>query len=259
MTNLVNVFSETNVSVRTVVDAIGEVWFSCVDVALAVGYDNPKNALSRLMPDRKELSEIELVPKMVPVELSSIFGAQWKQAKVINLEGVNDFLMDSGKPKAKAFRKWVTGTVLPSIQKTGKYEMQPATPESELNLSDEQVAIMLLNSIREKNTLAEQMGLLNWFTQAQIRYSNDWYGARKANIDLNHISHKLGYEVRTRAVMSSADIHNPTNMYHVEVFRAYAKNHGKTLNLPRESQLWNLRQKHLLQLATANVPSNQLN
>ena len=34
-------------------------WFSCTDVAKAVGYENAQNAVSTLMVDRKELSEIE--------------------------------------------------------------------------------------------------------------------------------------------------------------------------------------------------------
>lgn len=59
---LAKVFTDTNVSVRTVVDAVGEVWFGCTDVAKAVGYENAANAVSTLMLDRKELSEIEPPP-----------------------------------------------------------------------------------------------------------------------------------------------------------------------------------------------------
>ena len=59
MQDLAGVFAETNVSVRTVLDAVGDVWFSCTDVAKAVGYSDAQSAVSALMPDRKELSEIE--------------------------------------------------------------------------------------------------------------------------------------------------------------------------------------------------------
>lgn len=102
MQDLASVFADTNVSVRTVLDAVGDVWFSCTDVAKAVGYADAPAAVTSLMPDRKELSEIEPPEKIRGVGFSGVFGNQWKQAKVINLEMLNDFLMDSGKPAAKA-------------------------------------------------------------------------------------------------------------------------------------------------------------
>lgn len=258
MNTLAQVFAGTNVSVRTVADAVGEVWFSCTDVAKAVGYADAQSAVSSLMPDRKDLSEIEPPESFRGVGFSAIFGHQWKQAKVINLEMLNDFLMDSGKPQAKAFRKWVTGTVLPSIQKTGSFSMESrgSTETNYFDLTDEQVALMLLQNVREKNLLAEQMGLLNWYTQAQIRAANLWYGSRKAHKDLNYISEALGYEVRIRAAITSADIHNPTNMYHVEVFKNYAMRMGHRLVLPEGSTVWQLKQRHMLQLTSSNALGN---
>ena len=258
MNTLAQVFADTNVSVRTVIDADGEVWFGCTDVAKAVGYENAHAAVQSLMPDRKDLGEIEPYQSTGRVGFSAIFGHQWKQAKVINLEMLNDFLMDSGKPQAKAFRKWVTGTVLPSIQKTGSFSMDSKshTEPNYFDLTDEQVALMLLQNVREKNLLAEQMGLLNWYTQAQIREANPWYGSRKAHKDLNYISEAMGYEVRIRAAITSADIHNPTNMYHVEVFKNYAMRMGRRLVLPEGSTVWQLKQRHMLQLVASNALGN---
>lgn len=149
MNTLAQVFAGTNVSVRTVTDADGEVWFSCTDVARAVGYSDTKQAVAALMPDRKELGEISRGVSLPPLDFSAIFGNNWRQAKVINLEMLNDFLMDSGKPQAKAFRKWVTGTVLPSIQKTGSYSVHPQ-PQAEQQFvmpTEEQIALMLLNNM----------------------------------------------------------------------------------------------------------------
>lgn len=44
-----------------------------------------------------------------------------QMANFINEDGLYDVILDSRKPQAKAFRKWVTGEVLPSIRKTGGY------------------------------------------------------------------------------------------------------------------------------------------
>ncbi len=39
----------------------------------------------------------------------------------VNEDGLYDVILDSRKPEAKKFRKWVTSEVLPSIRKTGGY------------------------------------------------------------------------------------------------------------------------------------------
>lgn len=42
-------------------------------------------------------------------------------ANFVNEDGLYDVILDSRKPEAKQFRKWVTSEVLPSIRKTGGY------------------------------------------------------------------------------------------------------------------------------------------
>lgn len=45
----------------------------------------------------------------------------------VNEDGLYDVILDSRKPEARAFRKWITSEVLPSIRKTGGY--MAATPD----------------------------------------------------------------------------------------------------------------------------------
>lgn len=54
-----------------------------------------------------------------------------QQALFVNEDGLYDVILDSRKPEAKQFRKWVTSEVLPTIRKTGGYlaTMQEDTPE----------------------------------------------------------------------------------------------------------------------------------
>lgn len=47
-----------------------------------------------------------------------------QNANFITEDGLYDVILDSRKPQAKAFRKWITGEVLPSIRKTGSYSVQ---------------------------------------------------------------------------------------------------------------------------------------
>ena len=47
-----------------------------------------------------------------------------QQTLFVNEDGLYDVIFDSRKPEAKAFRKWVTSEVLPSIRKTGSYTVK---------------------------------------------------------------------------------------------------------------------------------------
>ena len=44
-----------------------------------------------------------------------------QHALFVNEDGLYDVILDSRKPEAKAFRKWITSEVLPSIRKSGGY------------------------------------------------------------------------------------------------------------------------------------------
>ena len=44
-----------------------------------------------------------------------------RQTTIISKSGLYSLILSSRKPKAKAFKRWITGTVLPSIRKHGGY------------------------------------------------------------------------------------------------------------------------------------------
>ena len=53
----------------------------------------------------------------------------------VNEFGLYSLIFTSRKPEAKRFRKWVTGTVLPEIRKTGSYQ----GPGGYIGLKDDEV------------------------------------------------------------------------------------------------------------------------
>ena len=69
-----------------------------------------------------------------------------QQATFITEDGLYDVILDSRKPEAKAFRKWVTSEVLPSIRKTGSYSIK--------NLSRKELALMVIQAEEENERLA---------------------------------------------------------------------------------------------------------
>lgn len=99
---------EANVNIRTeVID--NEPWFVAKDVCEALGIYKHRDALLRLDEDEKGR----------PVIVDTLGGKQ--EMTSINESGMYNLIFQSRKPEAKAFRKWVTNVVLPSIRRTGSY------------------------------------------------------------------------------------------------------------------------------------------
>lgn len=106
-----------NVSVRTKVIA-GEPWFVGKDVCNLLGIVNHKDSLSRLDDDERR-----------GVGIAGPLGGN-QQVTCINESGLHHLIFISRKPEAKAIRRRVTGTVLPSIRRTGSYSVSGERPES---------------------------------------------------------------------------------------------------------------------------------
>lgn len=90
-----------------------EPWFVGKDVAVALGYESPRAAVSKKVdPEDKGVSEME-TPS----------GKQ--QMTIINESGLYALIFGSKLESAKRFKHWVTHEVLPAIRKTGSYSIIP--------------------------------------------------------------------------------------------------------------------------------------
>lgn len=108
---------ETSVNLRTKV--IGnEPWFIAQDICSILGLNNITKALAALDFDEKR-----------GVTISNAVGNN-QEVRAINESGLYHLIFISRKPEAKAIRRWVTGTVLPSIRRTGSYSISNNRPES---------------------------------------------------------------------------------------------------------------------------------
>lgn len=111
-----------NVSVRTkVID--GEPWFVAKDVCMMLGIQNSRDTLAKVLDDDEAGVAIIYTRSSNGVE-------QNREVGIINESGLYHLIFISRKPEAKAIRRWVTGTVLPSIRRTGSYSVSGERPES---------------------------------------------------------------------------------------------------------------------------------
>lgn len=100
----------------------GEPWFVGKDIAEALGYKKPANALAAHVDDEDK----QFV--MISQGTEPRNGALSPESKttIINESGLYSLMLKSKLPGAKKFKRWVTSEVLPSIRKTGAYSMPAA-------------------------------------------------------------------------------------------------------------------------------------
>lgn len=83
-----------------------------------------------------------------------------QMANFVNEDGLYDVILDSRKPEAKAFRKWVTSEVLPSIRKTGSYGVPQTFGEALMLAAKQQMEIEEMQRNIEARKAEEQRLLI---------------------------------------------------------------------------------------------------
>ena len=93
-----------------VMDQGGSPWFVAQDVCSCLEIGNHSQAVSRLDEDEKGVTISD-----------TLGGAQ--EVSIISESGLYALIFKSRKPAAKRFRKWVTADVLPTLRRTGRYDL----------------------------------------------------------------------------------------------------------------------------------------
>lgn len=100
-------------------------WFVGYDVAKALGYVKPRNAVSVHVDDEDKNTAL--------IQGAIQGGTQGNpNMTIINESGLYSLILSSKLPAAKRFKRWVTSEVLPAIRRTGGYgtATQAAEPET---------------------------------------------------------------------------------------------------------------------------------
>lgn len=126
MNAITKIFSETqsfdfNAKQVRVVSRDGSPWFVAKDVCDVLGISKYRDATARLDEDER-----------VSVLLDTLGGQQ--RVSAVSESGLYALIFQSRKAEAKAFRKWVTATVMPAVRKTGSYvsgeeHLDPTAPD----------------------------------------------------------------------------------------------------------------------------------
>jgi len=131
MENTLHVFTNAQFGQVRTITKDGEPWFVAADVCRILELSNPSVAIDRL--DEDERAKFNL-------------GRQG-EGYAVNEPGLYSLVLGSRKPEAKAFKRWITHEVIPTIRKHGIY----ATPETvEKMLGDPDCMIKILETLRDE-------------------------------------------------------------------------------------------------------------
>ncbi len=129
--------------VRTV-NRNGEPWFVAADVCRALEHTNVSKALARLDADEK--ANLKL-------------GLRGGDTNCVNEPGLYALVLGSRKPEARAFKRWVTHEVLPSIRKTGGYGELAQAMQQQTKLLTQMASGIGLMAKQQEALIASQQRL----------------------------------------------------------------------------------------------------
>lgn len=109
--NEVQLFNFENHEVRSLL-LNNEPWFVGKDVAEVLGYERADNAIRNHIDKEDKLMH----------QISA--SGQNRNMTIINESGLYSLVLSSKLPSAKKFKRWVTSEVLPTLRKTGQYQVK---------------------------------------------------------------------------------------------------------------------------------------
>lgn len=139
--NELSIFSYQENEVRTVT-VNGEPWFVAKDVCEVLGISNTSDTLSKVLDDDEKGVDTIYTPG----------GNQ--QVSIVNEPGLYSLILRSRKPEAKAFKRWITHEVLPTIRRTGGY-----TAPSKKEVSNATGLLEVDKAFRAALRMAKAIGL----------------------------------------------------------------------------------------------------
>jgi prophage antirepressor-like protein len=174
MEQLAKVFTYESAEVRTVM-VEGEPWFVAKDVCVVLGLSNVSLAVNG-NPTRGDLGLDEDEKGVCTV--NTLGGNQ--NLLCVTESGVYELVFKSRKPEARAFKRWITHEVIPSIRKTGMYATDALLDDPDLLLktvtrlaeerrarleAEERAAVLQVETIRQADVIEEQSERLTYMDE----------------------------------------------------------------------------------------------
>lgn len=127
MNETLQIFDFSEQTVRVLMRAESP-WFVAADVCRVLEISNSRDAVSDLDEDEKGVADADTLRSNVATADIKIPN---RGLQIISESGLYALVFKSRKEEAKAFRRWVTGEVLPALRQTGRYSVQAGAVQEE--------------------------------------------------------------------------------------------------------------------------------
>ena len=223
MENAMQLFNNPEFGQVRVIIREGEPWFVGSDVAKALGYADPAQAIQQHCKKVNKIShQVKSTERpMPPMNLLII-----PEADVYRL------IIRSNMPAAEKFETWVMEEVLPTIRKTGSYNTQPALPDfnnpaeaarawadeyekRQLAEANEKKALQHAAVLEDALGVSEQWQQVkawDWVTDIFDAHNHPVVWSRLGK-EATALSKALGYEVRKAPDSTYGEV----NVYHTDI------------------------------------------
>lgn len=135
----------------------GEPWFVGKDIAVALGYSAPRNAIQAHVDNEDKTAA-----------LIQCTGSEYKSnAVIINESGLYSLILSSKLTSAKKFKRWVTSEVLPSLRKHGAYFTAETLSKT---MSDPRELAKLLTALADEQEKRRKLEEENAFLSVKANY-----------------------------------------------------------------------------------------
>jgi Prophage antirepressor len=146
MKNQMQIFENTEFGKIRVITIDGQPWFVGKDITDILGYTNSRKAL---------IDHVDAEDKNTVTIRDGIPGNPNKT--IVNESGLYSLILSSKLPQAKAFKRWVTAEVLPTVRKHGAYATSDTLDDMLRNPKFAEALIRKLAAEREKTAALEDL------------------------------------------------------------------------------------------------------
>lgn len=154
--------------VRTMVDEGNEPWFCLKDICDCLDIANIGQVKSRLDEDEVKILNITEMDSSITKSDETPKGGNPNMA-FVNEAGLYDVIVRSNSQKAKPFRKWVCGEVLPSIRKHGAYMTENTIEDI---LSNPDTLIRLATDLKKERARRQEAEKINEANAPKVRFAD---------------------------------------------------------------------------------------
>jgi len=154
--NALQIFDNPEFGEIRTLEIDGDPWFVGRDMASALGYKKPYDAVINHV-DKDDTLKQGIMDNL----------GRNQQTILINESGMYALIIMSDLPSAKKFKHWITREVIPSLRKTGSYNLPPLST-NEMMLQIAQNAVELERQLNEHNKAISLLQESNTRTEQKI-------------------------------------------------------------------------------------------